>query len=295
MRIPIERQGSSDIKNYRISLSNLIGGNTSEDLDKVRLNSIKTIIGIFRRLKSKVDIELIGIRGGDRYDYIPNSAYVDFCVKEEYESDLLNIFNLYQSEFIEKNLKYEPNMEVALEELDDNQKLPIAESFFDRLSSFVELVPTGAYTVNSTTKELISSINLSTLRTFDDFFSLIVVYRSLSDENMREMLEKTHTAAKISSSEISSRLQIPRWKNKDDSLTSAFKESYHKITGEDLRVIKTQYSLDSSVVFKNLNVKIISLGVEYKQGEDNLFYTKLSEISLLTSALDELLSQINSN
>ena len=294
VRVPLERADQEyPGKTFRLSLSNLMGGHTSEDLDKVRLNSIKTIISFFRRLKSKVDMRMVGFKGGDRYDNIPNFASIDFRINEDYQNDLFDIFNLYQSEFIEKNLKYEPDMHITLEEIEGIDDFSISDVSFDRLASFVELVPSGAFSVDQMSKDLISSINLSTVRTFEEFINLVIVYRSLSDDPMRDMLEKTHTAAKIASSEIISKLQIPRWENSDDSLTEMFRKIYYQMTGEELSVIKTQYSLDSSVIFRDLNVKIISLGVEYKQGEDDLYHTKLSDISLVANMIDEVISQID--
>ena len=191
VKLPVDRKEiESPVKTFRLSFRNLIGGHTGEDLDKVRLNSIKAILGFVRKIKSKVDLDIVRFQGGDRYDYIPNHASIDFTVKNEYENELLNTFEIYKNEYIEKNLKYEPDMDIVLSESEDSELSPISDKSFSHLTSFVELLPTGAYSVNSNNNQLISSINLSTVRTFEDYINFIIVLRSLSEESMNEMLDK---------------------------------------------------------------------------------------------------------
>lgn len=293
IKLPIIRNEISyPYKTFRLSLSNLIGGHTGEDLDKVRLNSIKACLGLIRKIKSKVDLDIVKLQGGDRYDYIPNFASIDFIINSNFENELINTFELFKNQYIEKNLKYEPEMDIELKEIESDTNTSIADKSFSHLSSFVELIPTGAYSVNSNNNQLISSINLSTARTFEDYINFIIVCRSLSDDSMNEMLEKMQTAASISESKIKIGLSLPRWKNSDDFLTEAFSKVYHDLMNEDLEIVKTQYSLDSSMIFSNLDVKIVSIGVEYKQREDNMFFTDLSEINNVTNLIDDVLSYI---
>ena len=249
-------------------------------------------MSFIRKIKSKVDLDICKLDGGDRYDFIPSSAYVDFIIKEDYENDLLDSFNIYKSEYLEKNLKYEPDMNIEIKELGTFNNLPIKDISYSRLASFIELIPTGAFAVNSNNNQLISSINLSTVRSFDEFINFIIVYRSLTDESMNQMLERTQTAANISDSQISTGLKIPSWKNADHSLTDKFEESFYKITGKFLDVIKTQYSLDSSVIFSKLDVKIISLGVEYKQRDGDIYASNLYDISKIIEVIDDVLSNL---
>ncbi|MFO3664753.1 hypothetical protein ACCQ41_00575 [Anaerococcus sp. ENR0831] len=293
IKLPIIRNEINySYKTFRLSLSNLIGGHTGEDLDKVRLNSIKACLGLIRKIKSKVDLDIVKLQGGDRYDYIPNFASIDFIINSNFENELINTFELFKNQYIEKNLKYEPEMDIELKEIESDANSSISDKSFSHLSSFVELIPTGAYSVNSNNNQLISSINLSTARTFEDYINFIIVCRSLSDESMNEMLEKMQTAASISESKIKIGLSLPRWKNSDDLLTEAFSKVYRDLVGEDFEIVKTQYSLDSSMIFSNLDVKIVSIGVEYKQRDDNMFFTDLSEIINVTNLIDDVLSYI---
>lgn len=296
INIPVERfEITYDYKKFRISLNNLIGGHTGEDLDKLRLNSIKTLIGFIRRIKSKVDIDITNITAGERYDNIPSAGFVDFVVKSQYENELLDIYQIIKNDYIEKNLKHEPEMDLSIEEISEIDFNPIDQASFDHLLSFVELIPSGAYKVDNISNELISSINLSTARTFEDLFAFVIVYRSLSEEIMNEMQNKTSIAAEISYGEIITNLVIPKWKNSNDKLVNAFRRAYTNIFNEDLQVIKTQYSLDSSIIFNNLNVNLVSLGVEYKQGDDGNYYSKLADIVSETMLIDNAITQLEEN
>ena len=293
IKVPVLRKELEySFKTFRLSLNNLIGGHTGEDLDKVRVNSIKATMGLVRKIKSKVDLDILKLQGGDRYDYIPNFASVDFAINCQYENELINTFKIYKNEYIEKNLKYEPDMDIDLSEITVSNINPISDASFSYLSSFVELIPTGAYAVNSNNNQLISSLNLSTVRTFEDYINFIIVLRSLSEESMNEMLEKVKTAASISNSKALTGLSLPRWKNSDTSLTEIFTKSYEELTGDQLEVVKTQYSLDSSMIFFDLDVNIVSLGVEYKQRDDNMFFTDLADIIAVINVIDNVLTHI---
>lgn len=293
INIPVERfYPDYDYKIFRISLSNLIGGHSGSDLDKVRINSIKSLVTFIRKIKAKVDLDIINLQAGDRYDRIPSFGHIDFIIKSDYESALKDIFNLVKNEYMEKNLKHEPNMDFSIEEINLSDYNPITQVSFEHLASFVELVPSGAYAVDNLNNELISSINLSISRTSEEFFNFIIVYRSLTSESMKEMLNTTKMAAKISSANIKSGLIIPRWKNSKDNLTEVFKQAFNDLTGEELDVVKTQYSLDSSIIFNNLDVNLISLGVEYKQGESGKYFSPLEDIADIIKLVDTALTHL---
>ena len=290
---PVERyKPDYDHKIYRLYLSNLIGGHSGKDLDKHRLNAIKSLVSFIRKVKAKVDLDIIKLQAGERYEKIPDSGYIDFIIKADYESALFESYDLIKNEYMEKNLKYEPDINLSLEEIYEYELNPITQSSFEHLASFIELVPTGAFAVDSLTNELISTMNLSISRTTEESFNFIIIYRSLTDESMKSMVEKTSIAAKISSSSIKTGLVIPRWKNSNDTLTEVFKDSFKYLTGDDLEVIKTQHSLDSSIIFNNLDVNLISLGVEYKQGDDGNYYSLLEDILTVVKVIDNAIAHL---
>ena len=281
-----------EYQTYRLELSDLSGGHAGEEVDKVKLNSIKLMIGIIRKIRAKVDIDIVSLTGGFRYDYIPRQAQVDFIVNKDFEAELVNIFEIVKNEIIEKNLKYEPEMKLSIKKIESKKHLPISGESFNHLASFIELIPTGSYFVNSVDEQTISSCSLATARSLKNYINMILVLRSLSEESMRNMEDKIKLASTISSSTLTERFNIDKWKNTDDELTEVFKKSYMKLEGEELKAIKTQFSLDSSIIFNNLNVKIISIGVKYKQG-DGIYYSSLDDLSKLISLLETVLSEIN--
>ena len=268
---------SYEYKTYRLSVENLKGGHQGEGDMNVKISSIKLIIGLIRRIKSKVDLDIISISGGNKYTNIASSSNIEFIIKSDYENELLNIYKIVKNETIEKNLRYEPDMIINLEEIESQTKKPMTNDSFDHLASFIELTPQGSYSVNSLDNQTISSSNLSTIRTVKDTINMILVFRSLSSESMKQMIDTTYLASKISKSFISKKLEIDKWKNESKYLTNIFEQSYFKLNERELKVIKTQYSLDASLIFKDMNVNIISLGVKYKQDE-GVFYSSVKDL-----------------
>lgn len=288
INVPVDRfKPEFQYKTYRLSLTNLMGGHAGDNINKVRKNSIKMIISFFRKLKSKVDLEMLSLYGGDRYDNIPSSADLEFIINPDYESDLMNAFEIFKNEAIEKNLRYEPDMQLKCEEINIKELLPITSESFNHLASFVELCPTGSFAVNSIDNQIISSSNLATTRSLKTSINMILVFRSLTEEGMRQMLEKSTLAANIAKSSLEEKLFIHSFINSDKTLTNIFKDAYYDLYNENLDVIKSQYSLDSSIVFKNLNVKMVSLGVKYKE-DDQYFYTQISDIERVINLIESV-------
>ena len=295
INVPVDRfKPEFKYKTYRLSLTNLMGGHAGDNINKVRKNSIKMIISFFRKLKSKVDLEMLSLYGGDRYDNIPSSAELEFIINPDYESDLMNAFEIFKNEAIEKNLRYEPDMQLKCEEINIKELLPITSESFNHLASFVELCPTGSFAVNSIDNQIISSSNLATTRSLKTSINMILVFRSLTEEGMRQMLEKSTLAANIAKSSLEEKLFIHSFINSDKTLTNVFKDAYYDLYNENLDVIKSQYSLDSSIVFKNLNVKMVSIGVKYKE-DDQYFYTQISDIERVINLIESVFVKLEEN
>lgn len=291
-QVKVERfKPEYEFGSYRISLHDLSGGHAGEESDKVKLNSIKLLVTIIRKIKSKVDIDIVSLVGGERYEYIPSTSYIDFVVDRQYEADLLNIFEIVKNESLEKNLKYEPDMKLSLTKIDTNKKDPITKESFNYLASFIELIPMGSFFVNSIDDKTISSSNLAAARSLKNHVNLIIVLRSLSEESMNSMIERINVASSISNSILNEKFHIEKWKNKDTYLTDVFKTAYSEINNDELNVVKTQYSLDSSIIFNDLNVKIISIGVKYKKAE-NVYYSSIEDLFLVVNLLEKVLNKI---
>ena len=291
-KVPIKRfKPDYNYKTYRLTVDKLIGGFSGDNINNVRINSIKLITSIFRKMKSKVDLEMIVICGGDKYDNIPSHAHIDFIIDTKFESELLSIFDIIKNEAIEKNLRYEPDMEIKCHEIDKNKFDPMTSESFNHLASFIELSHVGSFAVNSLDNQAISSSNMASIRTLKNSVNLILVFRSLSQESMDQMLEKNRIASKISHSTIIKKLFIPKWRNSDQYLTEVFVNTYKDLYSQEISVIKTQYSLYSSIVFKDLNVKIVSLGVKYKQ-DDEVFISSISDIYKTTYLLENVVGNL---
>nr|WP_072537449.1 hypothetical protein [Anaerococcus mediterraneensis] len=291
-KVPIKRfKPDYDYKTYRLSVDKLMGGFSGDNINKVRLNAIKFLTSIFRKMKSKVDLEMIIMSGGDKYDNIPSNAHIDFIIDKKFENELVSIFDIIKNEAIEKNLRYEPDMEIRCQVIDKNKFDPMTSESFNHLASFIELSHVGSFSVNSLDNQAISSSNMASIRTIKNSINLILVFRSLSQESMDQMLEKNRMASNISHSTILKKLFIPKRKNSDQYLTEVFVKTYKDLYSKDLNVIKTQYSLYSSIVFKDLNVKIVSLGVKYKQ-DDNFFASSISDINKTIYLLENVIENL---
>ena len=271
IEIPIERMEINE-KNfleqnyfYRISLNDVLGNNITSEINNFFNNSTKMLMTFLRKIKSKVDLDVIEIRGGTRFDNNPYISYVDLVCKKEFENDLLDVFKLIVSEYLSTNLRIEPNLKFEIEKIEEIKFYPMTQESFNHISSFVELAMNGTFSVDSNTKTTISSSTLAKSTTSSNKLNIVMVFRSLSEDSLQQMIEKTKLACNVNKGKFTNRLMIPSWQNKNNYLAKVFKNAYDYLFKSNIKIIKTQYSLDCNLIFYKFDVNMISIGVKYKQ------------------------------
>lgn len=250
---------------YRISLRNIIKNNFSRDVDNIFKNPIKMLVSFLRKIKAKVDLDVVDLVGGSEYDKIPSYSYIDLICKKEFENDLLDVFNLIVSEYLSTNLRIEPNLKFDIKRINKLKFNPMTQKSYEHISSFIELCLNGTYSVDSNTKTTIASSILTRIRTSIYKLNVVMIFRSLSEESLNQMFDKTKLASDINGGEFINRLSIPSWQNKNNNLAIIFKDAYDHLFKTNLKIIKTQYYLDCNLIFYKFDVNMISIGVKYKQ------------------------------
>lgn len=299
VEIPIERMEISENKFlkenyiYRISLNDVVGNNYTADINNVFKNSTKMLMTFLRKIKSKVDLDVIEIKGGAKFDSIPYISYVDIACKKEFENDLLDVFKLFVSEYLSTNLRIEPNLKFEIEKIDSLKFYPMTQESYEHISSFVELALNGTYSVDSNTKTAISSSTLARSSTSSNKLNIVMIFRSLSEESLNQMIEKTKLASNINGGKFINRLEIPSWQNSNDELSKIFKSTYDYLFKSNLEIIKTQYSLDCNLIFYKFDVNMISIGVKYKQVDIKKSASDFKDILKTFSLIREVLFRLN--
>ncbi|MDU3152737.1 MAG: hypothetical protein E6706_00400 [Anaerococcus hydrogenalis] len=299
IEIPIERMEINE-KNfleqnyfYRISLNDVLGNNITSEINNFFNNSTKMLMTFLRKIKSKVDLDVIEIRGGTRFDNNPYISYVDLVCKKEFENDLLDVFKLMVSEYLSTNLRIEPNLKFEIEKIEETNFYPMTQESFNHISSFVELAMNGTFSVDSNTKTTISSSTLAKSTTSSNKLNIVMIFRSLSEDSLQQMIEKTKLACNVNKGKFTNRLMIPSWQNKNNYLAKVFKNAYDYLFKSNIKIIKTQYSLDCNLIFYKFDVNMISIGVKYKQVDIKKSTSDFKDILKTFSLIKEVLFRLD--
>ena len=299
IEIPIERMEINE-KNfleqncfYRISLNDVLGNNITSEINNFFNNSTKMLMTFLRKIKSKVDLDVIEIRGGTIFDNNPYISYVDLVCKKEFENDLLDVFKLMVSEYLSTNLRIEPNLKFEIEKIEETKFYPMTQESFNHISSFVELAMNGTFSVDSNTKTTISSSNLAKSTTSSNKLNIVMIFRSLSEDSLQQMIEKTKLACNVNKGKFTNRLMIPSWQNKNNYLAKIFKNAYDYLFKSNIKIIKTQYSLDCNLIFYKFDVNMISIGVKYKQVDIKKSTSDFKDILKTFSLIKEVLFRLD--
>lgn len=294
--IPFERDKVEyEFEKYRISVNNLIGGHTGIDISRIRQNSIKLIIAIIRRIKSNVDLEVCDFKGGLYLNSLPDSAYIDLIVKKEYANDLKKSFDLTVDNQMQLSLKNEPDVKFSIDLLEDSNNQVIEKDYFDLISSFIELCPSGAYSVNEHTKEIESSVNISTFKSFRNFAKVSLIFRSLNEGKLQDSYKKLEVATKVARGNIEKILYKPMWKRKENNeLRELAYDVYEKLFHEPIRIDSTHESLDCAIFQEEIqDLNMLSMGVDFSKTNDG-FYVEINSIYDFYLYIANILNDINS-
>ena len=99
-----------EIKNptYKIEIGGLLGGHSGIQADRKRANANKLMARLLFELKKEMDINIISIDGGDKYNSIPNVCRsiisISGCDKNFVKEKCLKIKEIFMSEYKSENL-----------------------------------------------------------------------------------------------------------------------------------------------------------------------------------------------
>ncbi|MDU4715739.1 MAG: hypothetical protein E6Y10_03625, partial [Anaerococcus sp.] len=114
-----------------------------------------------------------------------------------------------------------------------------------------------------------------------------------TEDSLQQMIEKTKLACNVNKGKFTNRLMIPSWQNKNNYLAKVFKNAYDYLFKSNIKIIKTQYSLDCNLIFYKFDVNMISIGVKYKQVDIKKSTSDFKDILKTFSLIKEVLFRLD--
>lgn len=264
LSLDVERKAIDNANStiYEINLFGLKGGHSGTEISEIHINSIKISFELLDKIRDKVAFDLIEFSGGTKHNAIPNSSTLLVAVNNEDQVEFEEAFNSIKDDFIELNLRREPDIEIVLEKSKEHRKVSITEESFKKINSLVQLLPHGVFTMDENMGIPESSDNFAILNVNPNGAKGNISIRSSSKERIEEIQERINSTVEYAGGNIQYNQGYPGWEyNPSSKLREELLKAYKTVTKEDAEVKGIHAGLECGLFAQaNPELDIASIG-----------------------------------
>lgn len=258
-RPEIEKLESKNI--YKLRVSGLKGGHSGAQINRIHTNAIKLFGEILEKMRTAFDYKLIKAEGGTKHNAIPNQAQAILSFSED-EDEISEVSEQIINEFVESNLKKEPDIEIKLEKINENMDYSLSEDSFRRVLNMIQLLPHG---INTMMKDLDipeSSDNLAIFNADKDQIKAILSIRSSNIEKREELMDKVENVGDFIGAKVNFGEGYPGWEFKEESeLRDILLKAYKEVSGKDMEVTAIHAGLECGLFVEEIpDLDAVSIG-----------------------------------
>lgn len=227
---------------YKLSLFNLAGGHSGDDIEKNRCNAIKFIFNVLKECKCS-NINYLDI--GEKDNVIPNAGTIIFSSDSD-ESGIKNIINAMSSKFIDED----KNFTYTLEEYNVNNCIDNS----DKITNFVNELKSGLLETYQSDNFPLLSANIGKISISNNLVEIKYSIRSsdiLKEDNL--LLECKNIADKYDF-DFSLDSRKPFFAFKENSNIRTILSSNYEILYNKKAIIKKIHAcMEGGILSKNID------------------------------------------
>ena len=209
--------------NMAITVGNLRGGHSGEEISCGRINALKVAIQILRRVGQLGKVRLAKLTGGKAFNAIPDRA--KFAIATDvHAADVEKICAHVESYLREIYAATDPNIKIETQVIPRPEKVLHAKDF-DCLTNLMTLIHSGVYLMRpEDSTQVFASANFGVVQTDDERVTLKLLARANNDDLLAELTDVFSQAAKLCAFEADISTPTPAWQFKSESRLLKFAE-----------------------------------------------------------------------
>lgn len=291
--------GDDNHKRVTIELLNATGGHSGEDINKGRVNPIKSMLSELADIK---DIKLISITGGDKANSIPREVIVEMLIPEAKADDITTKLSDSLNNIKDKQAKADPDLEVKINTESSNappKTKVVDKEFQDKLLTILgEEMHVGMKSVyeNGDTK---TSQNIGIINLQNGQITLEISMRSSDSDEIKEMHNKTCAQlSKLLDKKVVPNNSSPIWEPKlSSNLTKIARQAYIELGEKNPRVYTCHGGLENAqFAQKRPDIDQISIGPDIFDPhtvKERITISSVDKVYKFMEALLEKIQQVN--
>lgn len=213
---------------YRVDVSNLLGGHSGDDIDKGRVNSVKTLARLMWDGMQSCELRLSYFSGGNLRNAIPRESYAIFGVPMRYKADFEQRYRLFAADMYNEFRLREPNFKITLNEMPEVDRVLDYKTQQGLIYSIVG-VPNGVIAMSFAMPGLVeTSTNLASVKFVDEHTIVVTSSQRSSVESAKTYVaEMVESVFALAGADVAHTDGYPGWApNPESRLLDITKKAY---------------------------------------------------------------------
>lgn len=252
--LPVNTAGGCG-KQYKLTVSGLLGGHSGAEIDRGRANAIKLLAKV---LGSISDVRIADICGGNADNAIPRECTAYFTS----DSDVASVVRAADAEYKKEYRDTDGGVTLTLEAVSFDKPL-LDKASSDTALAIINETESGVIAMS---REIVglpeSSENIGIVRLEGGVFHMTVSVRSAKADAKADLIENLRAIAKRNGAAISTRGEYPAWEYKAEShIREIACRVFYEMYGKEAKVITIHAGLECGIFSDKIEgLDCISLG-----------------------------------
>jgi len=287
--------GSVQVK---VSVTGLRGGHSGRNIIENRGNAIKlTTRALLAAIDHGVDFDLVSIEGGSKHHAIPRESFAVGRVDKGQIDALKAVAEECAKDFLEEFEASDPDLTVAVEELDDNDELRNVLNVHarDRLLRVLDGLPHGVLSMSRDVAGLVeTSNNLAVVTNEGDHAKINVSYRSSIMPALYAVRRQVDSIFRQAGADVHVDDAYPGWKpNPSSPIVQQTAAVYKKLFGEDAELKAIHAGLECGLLIEKIpGMDVVSIGPQIEGAHSPEEKVQISSVQKFYKHLAALLEDL---
>lgn len=268
---PVVRQRASlGSVPLRLAVKGLKGGHSGLNIIENRGNAAKLLNRVLlTALESGVNLDLVSLDGGSKHNAIPREAFAAVRVSKDDVGSLRDVVSRCQPAFDAEFASIDPDLEMTVEELDDDDDLRsvLTGDARDRLLHLIRSLPHGVVSMSRDVPGLVeTSNNVAIVVTSADTVEITTSHRSSVMPALLGVREQIRSLSTLAGASVHEEEAYPGWKpNPDSPLVNKTLDVYEELFGTRPALKAIHAGLECGLLIEKLpGLDAVSIGPEIR-------------------------------
>jgi dipeptidase D len=282
----------------KVSVTGLRGGHSGLNIIENRGNAIKLATRVLlAAIDRGVELELVSIEGGSKHNAIPRECFAEIRVDEGQIDAFKSVAKECASDFLEEFETSDPDLAVAVEELDDNdQRCQVLNVHArNRLLRTLSGMPHGVLSMSREVAGLVeTSNNLAVVTNEGDHAKIMVSYRSSIMPALYAVRRQVDSILRQAGADVHIDDAYPGWKpNPSSPIVQQTAAVYKNLFGEDAELKAIHAGLECGLLIEKIpGMDVVSIGPQIENAHSPEEKVQISSVQKFYKHLAALLEDL---